>query len=67
MFMIDTGVGTLDSLFGDVCVLVTAAFKLTTRAGSTTTGALPVVDAGSRDSVAGVPGSWVGRRGRHFT
>ena len=29
MFMIDTGVGTLDSLFGDVCVLVTAAFTLT--------------------------------------
>ncbi len=29
MFMIDTGVRTLDSLFGDICVLVTAAFALT--------------------------------------
>jgi hypothetical protein len=27
--MIDTGVRTLDSLFGDICVLVTAAFALT--------------------------------------
>ncbi len=29
MFMINTGVRTLDSLFGDICVLVTAAFALT--------------------------------------
>src|SRR5260221_1304701 len=29
MFMTDTGVLTLDSLFGDICVLVTAAFALT--------------------------------------
>src|SRR5260221_14726926 len=29
MVMIDTGVRTLDSLFGDICVLVTAAFALT--------------------------------------
>src|SRR5260370_30740399 len=29
MFMIDTGVRTLHSLFGDICVLVTAAFALT--------------------------------------